>query len=436
MEWYYSLVLIVAMLLFFMIIGVPIAFSLGLTGFLGLLVFGEPQIALNVVNMIAYKGPQNFVLLAVPLFIFMAQLLIFSGIATVTYDGLSKVFSGVPGGLGLASVTLGVGLAAATGSSTASLGTIAPMAIKEMTDRGYAGWFAAGVLGGAGGIAIIIPPSILLIVYGFIAEVSVAKLFMAGVFPGLLIGLLYAVYTILLARLKPTWAPADPPQRFTDRLAGSLLLLPVLMIGIFIMAVIYLGITTPTEAGAVGVLLAFVAITVRRKLSWGNLYKALMETSRVSGFCLIIVVGALVFGFLVSFLRIPFHITEITVQLGFSPNILLLAVIALVLCLGTIMDTISIVLIIMPIILPALLAYGYDPIWLGIVLCMTIEIALITPPVGMNLFVLAGIAKPYGISFGDVVKGCFPYIICNLLAISFVIVFPIIALWLPNTMKV
>jgi tripartite ATP-independent transporter DctM subunit len=435
MEWYFMLMVVAGILIFFMLAGLPIAFSLGLTGFLGLLIFAGPIIAVRALNMVTYKGPQNFVLLAVPLFIFMAELLIFSGLGTVTYDGLSKLFSGLPGGLALASITMGVGFAAATGSSTASLGTIAPTAIKEMTDRRYAGWLAAGALGGAGGIAIIIPPSILLIVYGFIAEVSVAKLFMAGFFPGLLMGILYAFYTLILAKLRPDWAPADTSAPFKERIAGLLLLTPVLIIGFFIMAAIYLGVTTPTEAGAIGVLLAFITIALRRKLSWSALYNAMLETARVTGFCLIIVVGAILFGFLMSYLRIPFYITELTAKLGLSPFLLLFAIILLVLFLGTIMDTISIVLIIVPIVLPVLLVHELNPIWLGIILCMTLEIALTTPPVGMNLFVLAGIAKPFGISFVDVIKGSFPYIVCDMIAITFVILFPSLALWLPNTMR-
>lgn len=429
------LLIVVGILVSFMLVGIPIAFSLGLTGFIGLFIFAGSDVAICALSMVTYKGPQNFVLLAVPMFIFMAELLIFSGLGTVTYDGLSKLFSGLPGGLALASITMGIGFAAASGSSTAALGTIAPTAIKEMTDRRYKGWVAAGALGGAGGIAIIIPPSILLIVYGFIAEVSVAKLFMAGFFPGLLMGILYTAYTLILAKLKPELAPADTSVLLIERVVGFLMLLPVLGMGFFVMAVIYLGVTTPTEAGAIGVLLAFITITVRGKLSWTSLCNAMLETARLTGFCLIIVVGAILFGFLMSYLRIPFYITELTTDLGLSPNLLLCAVIVLVLFLGAIMDTISIVLIMVPIVLPVLVAQQMNPIWLGIVLCMTLEIALTTPPVGMNLFVLAGIAKPFNISFVDVVKGCFPYILCDMIAITFVILFPAIALWLPNTMN-
>lgn len=430
----FILIVVIAILLVFMMAGVPLVFCLGLTGFLGLLIFADWDTATTAFRIIVYQSPQNFVLLAVPLFILMAEILVSCGIGASAYEGISKIFSGIKGGLAYATIVMFTAMGAATGSSTASLGAIGPSAIKEMTERKYVGWLATGVIGGTGGLAIIIPPSVLMIVYGFIAEVSVPKLFIAGVLPGLLMSMNYMIATAIIVAINPKWAPASPSISLKERILAVTSILPVLFLGILIMVVIYAGLTTPTEAAAIGVFGSLVVVVIYRKFSWSNLLEALIATAKVTGFALIIVVGALIFGFMLSYLRLPNYLAQWTIHRGFSPQLLLWALMVLLFFLGCIMDTISIVLIVVPIVLPMLLARGMDPIWLGLVICVNMEIALSTPPFGMNLFVTAGIAKPFGIPYRDVVIGNVPYILAALVSLVLCIIFPNIALWLPNLM--
>jgi len=428
-------IIVISILLFFMLTGVPLAFSLGLTGFLGLLIFSGLDTAINTVRLIVFESPQNFLLLAVPLFILMAELLVCCGIGTLAYEGIAKVFSGFKGGLAYATIIMFTAMGAATGSSTACLGSIGPSAIKEMTERKYAGWLAAGVISGTGGIAIIIPPSILMIVYGFIAEISVSQLFIAGILPGLLMAANYIITTAIIIKINPKWAPASPSLSRKERIVALRSVLPVVLLGIFVMAIIYAGLTTPTEAAAIGVFASFIIVVMYKKISKSNLLNALIATVKVTGFALIIVVGALIFGFMMSYLRLPNYLAQWTLGFNLSPMMLIVAVMVLLFFLGCIMDTISIVLIVVPIILPMLLTHGMNPIWLGLIICMNMEIALSTPPLGMNLFVVAGIAKPFGITYEELLIGNIPYILSNIVSLTLVIIYPNIALWLPNLMS-
>lgn len=434
MEWTVMFSILVGILILLMAAGVPIAFCMGGAGFIGLLILAGPKVAINTVRVISFQSPQNFILLAVPLFILTAELLVWSGIGTRTYSGIAKVFSGIKGGLAYSTIALFTAMGAATGSSTAALGAIAPAAIKEMTDRGYRGWFSTGVIGGTGGLAIIIPPSIPMIIYGFVADVSVAKLFMAGVLPGLVMAANYMLTTWILVKINPKWAPASPSLPFKERMSALITLFPIIGLGLFLISIIYFGFTTPTEAAALGVFASLIIVIAHRKFSLSTALKALLSTARVTGFALIIVVGALIFGFLMTYTRATARLTEFTLSLNLSPLMLLIAVQILLLILGCLMDTISILLIVIPIVLPMLRANGMDPIWLGLLICQNMDIALSTPPVGMNLFVVTGLAKPFGITYSDVVKGNMPYVISALVSMVIVMAFPAIALWLPNKM--
>jgi tripartite ATP-independent transporter DctM subunit len=434
-EWYIALLLIILGLFALFSTGLPIALVLGLVGFFGLFVLASPDIALNTISMMLYTAPVNFVLLAIPLFVLMAQIIIFTGIASDLYDAMEKIFAGFRSGLALASIGAGTAFAAVTGSSTANCATIGPVAMGEMINRGYDKRLAAGSIAAAGGLAVIIPPSILFILYGYIAEVSVAKLFMAGLIPGLIMAAGYSVYVILLVKFKPSIAPPPEHIGMKDRLLPLIKVWPIAALAFIILGSMYGGITTPTEAAAVGVLGALILSFIYRKFTLKKFYEALMATAHTTGFVMLIVVAALIFGFLMSFLRIPWRFTEAAVAFEFSPLLLLLASVMGILMLSTIMSAAPLILVIVPIVLPAMLQVGLDPIWLGVVLGIAVEMGQTTPPVGMNLFVLAGVGKPYGVTFWDVTVGALPFLGADAVAIALVIGFPSLALWIPNSMS-
>ncbi|MDP6510458.1 MAG: TRAP transporter large permease [Dehalococcoidia bacterium] len=433
-EWYIALLLIILGLFALFSTGLPIALVLGLVGFFGLFVLASPDVALNTISMMLYTAPVNFVLLAIPLFVLMAQIIIFTGIASDLYDAMEKVFAGFRSGLALASIGAGTAFAAVTGSSTANCATIGPVAMGEMISRGYNKRLAAGSIAAAGGLAVIIPPSILFILYGYIAEVSVAKLFMAGLIPGLIMAAGYSTYVILLVKFKPSIAPPPDSVSLKERLLPLIKVWPIAALAFMILGSMYGGITTPTEAAAVGVLGALVLSFIYRKFTLKKLYEALMATAQTTGFVMLIVVAALIFGFLMSYLRIPWRFTEAAVAYEFSPLLLLLSSVMGILLLSTIMSAAPLILVIVPIVLPAMMQAGLDPIWLGVVLGIAVEMGETTPPVGMSVFVLAGVGKPYGVTFWDVTAGALPFLMADAVALALIIAFPILAMWIPNSM--
>ena len=433
-EWSTATVLIILVLLALFSLGLPIAFTMGLVGFAGLYFLASPQVALQTVGVQVYSVPLNFILLAVPLFILMAQLIIVTGLGTDLYTAMEKFLSGTPAGLALATLGAGTVFAAVTGSSVAACATIGPVALKEMSERGYRKSLAAGCIAGAGGLAVIIPPSILFILYGFVAEISVAKLFIAGIIPGLLMAGFMALYTLLRVWQDPSIAPLSPGLPVKQRLFPLIRVWPMIVLIIMVLGSMYGGVTTPTESAAVGVLGSLILAIIFRRLNIRNIRVALLATARTTGFLLFIVVGALTFGFLMSYLRIPIRLTDAVTTAEMSPWTVLIMVNIVFLFLGMLMDAASLVLIVVPLLLPTLLLGGFDPIWLGVVLCVNIEMGLLTPPVGLNLYVLQGVGKPYGINFADVVRGSLPYVGAQAVAWLLVIIFPALALWLPSRM--
>ncbi|MFN8533926.1 MAG: TRAP transporter large permease subunit [Dehalococcoidia bacterium] len=427
-------ILIFGSLILLMALSLPIAFTLGLVGFLGLYFLASPTVAVRAVGIQIYSVPTSFTLLAAPLFILMAQIIILSGLGARLFSAMERMLSGTPAALALASLGAGTVFAAATGSSTASCATIGPVALAEMKKRRYDLGFAAGAVAGAGGLAIVIPPSVPMIVYGFVTETSVAKLFLAGFLPGILMASFMAIYAMVRVWRNPKIAPPTPGLPLKERFKALLEIWPLLVLITMVLGSMYGGIATPTEAAAVGVLGSLLLAVLYGGFTLGKLKDALVTTAHTTSFVFTIVVGALVFGFLLSYLRLPEAFSEAVVRAGLEPWQFLLAVNILLLILGCLMDGLTILLVAIPIVVPPLLAAGYDPIWLGLVLIINIEIGMLTPPVGMNLFVISGIGKPFGLTFDRVARGAFPFILAQMAAWILVMLIPDIALWLPRTM--
>lgn len=414
--------------------GVPIAFTMALVGFFGLYFLASPSVAINATTIQIYEVPLNFVLIAAPLFILMAQIVIFTGLGADLYGSMEKFLSGTPGSLALAGIGAGTVFAAATGSSTAACATIGPISLDEMTKRGYSRSLAAGSIAGAGGLAMMIPPSVLFILYGYVAQTSVAKLFLAGVVPGLMMAVAYGLFTILRVKRNPALAPGVPSLPWRERILALKKVWPLVALIILVLGSIYGGITTPTEAAAVGVLGSLILAGVYRKLTIQNIKDALIQTAHTTCFIFFIVVAATIFGFLMSYLRIPVRLTEAVTGAQMSPWVVLIIVNIIFIFLGMVMEAASLVLIVVPLILPTLLALGFNVTWLGVIVCLNIEMSMTTPPVGMNLYVLQGVGAPFGIRFGDVVKGALPYLGADLVVMILLMLIPSLALWLPGTM--
>ena len=420
-----------------MVLGIPIAAAMGLVGFFGLAAVASTKVALGAIDLALVSAGSNFTLISVPMFIFMAEILVFSDVSRRLFDAAAKLLGGLPGTLLLGSRLATTLFSAVTGSSVASSATIGSVAIPEMISRGYDRRLSVGSVAAGGALAIVMPPSIVLIIYGFVAEVSVAKLFIAGVIPALLIAAGYLAWNIIIAIRRPDLAPRLATVPAAERLRALKGIWPVILLATLVLGTIYVGVATVTEAAAIGVLGSLALAAMARKLTLANLASALLGTARITGFVFMILIGALIFGFLLSYLKVPAHMSELLLGLDVNRWVILTWVIAVFLVLGTFMDVLAILLVAVPVIVEPMRALGFDPIWLGIVLTIVMEMGLTTPPFGMNLFVVQGVAAytGYPISYSDAVAGSAPYLIADAAALLLVVLFPALALWLPSLIQ-
>jgi len=423
MEWYVILILASLVLLLLMVLGVPIAFSLGSVA-LGLgIVFIGPRI-LYLFGTLAYGKVNSFALVAVPLFIFMAEMILVSGAAKDAFEALDKWLSALPAGLAIASQVACALFAAVCGASTATTAVIGGMAVPEMVDRGYAKRLATGSIAAGGALGVLIPPSILLIIYGIIAEQSIGQLFIGGIIPGIMLMVLRIAYFIGRVIIDPSMAPREKEVTWEDRFRCLWKIMPLLIVAIFMFGALYSGIATPTEVA--------IAASYRR-LTWGHVKEAFEKTARTTCFVIWILVAAASFGYVLSFLNVPQNLVGWALGLGVSPYVILVAVNFLLFALGCIMDPAAIIMVTVPMLAPLMEAIGFDLIWFGVMFVVNMELAEITPPLGLNLYIMKAVAPP-GITLNDIIIGSIPFMILDIVGLIFVIIWPQLVLWLPSTM--
>jgi len=420
--------LVLAMLL---VLGIPIAVSLlisGLTGYV--LVIGIAP-GISALAQTAYSSLNSFVIIAIPLYILMGQLMLKGGAGRDLFDLAQRAAGRLPGGLAIAAILASAVFAAISGSSTATAATIGSISIPEMLARGYDRRLAAGCVAVAGSLGILIPPSISFILYSLVTDASVGKLFLAGVLPGIMLAVLFAAYSMFAVR-RGNPAGEEPGNgraiSLTVDMFGSLLIIPLVLGGI------YLGWFTPTEAAAVGVTYALVlTVAVKRSMTWRLFWQATRDSVTTSAMILMLIAGAAVFANTLSLLRVPLEVATWLEGLDLSAWQFLLAVNVLYLVLGMFMDASAAILVTVPILLPGLEALHIDLIWFGVILVINMEIGAVTPPVGMNLFVVQALREDYSIL--DVLTGSLPYACMGLIGLALVMIFPQIALFLPGFMQ-
>jgi len=421
---------ILAILLFLLLAGVPIAFALGAVGTGMLLVEG---FSLVMVPQGLLSAADNFVLLAVPLFLLMSTVLLKGGVGQDLFAAVQSWVGHWPGGLAVATVLSCALFSAISGSSVATAATIGVVAVPEMIKRGYPPPFVYGLIAAGGTLGILIPPSIPLIIYGVIAEESISALFLAGVIPGLLLSGGFIAFAMLYARFSGRTA-ALPKASWTERWRASLRALPTVLIAAVIFAGIYSGAFTPTESAAVGLGLAVIAVAVLRMASGDTpldpraLWEAAGEATRTTVTIFLIVVCAKIFGKAITLYLIPQEIAMALTTTIETTALFILVTSLVLLLMGFFLESLSMLLIFVPVVLPSLRGMGIDPVWFGIYFMILIECALITPPVGLNLFVLQAVAKA---KLEEVVRGVWPFILIMLALVVLLYVFPSLALYLP-----
>jgi C4-dicarboxylate transporter DctM subunit len=430
-----ELILVLGSALLLSLISVPIAAALGLVGFFGLLFTFGPKIALGAITIIVSSSVRHFSLVSVPMFILMAEILIFSDLSKRLFENAAKLLGGLPGSLLLGTRFATTLFSTLTGSSVASSAAIGMAAIPEMVSRGYDRGLTAGSVVAGGGLAIVLPPSIILIVYGYIAEVSIPALFMAGIIPGLIMTACYVAWNLIIAIKRPDLAPRSPAVTKREWIVALLETGPLMALTAVIMGSIYGGFTTVTEAAAIGVAGALVLSAFTGKLTFANMRGALLGTARIAGFVFLIVIGALIFGFLITYLKIPAQMTQAILVGGLNRWAVLGLVMIIFLFLGTFMEPLPTLLIVVPIVIGPLKTLGFDPIWLGVILAVVLEMGLTMPPFGINLFIVQGTAEHtgYPVTYGEVARGSAPYLVADAIALAIIMLFPATALWLPTS---
>lgn len=379
-------------------------------------------------GQVVWSASDSSLLVAIPFFVLLGEVLVRAGIAERTYRALDTWFSWLPGGLIHANIATATLFSATSGSSVATAATVATVAMPQAKRLGYDPRLFSGAIAAGGTLGIMIPPSINLIVYGFLTETSIPQLFLAGLVPGLLLALGFMAVSALLCAFWPRLGGGGNRYGWGERLASLLDLLPILLLFAVVIGSIYLGWATPTESAAIGVAMAMLIAGARRGLSLAALRDALLGTIRVTAMIMFVIVGAYFLNYTLASAGLGQALRDLLDGLGLGPTGTLLALVALYLVLGFFIETLSLMVATIPIVVPIVLALGYDPVWFGILLILLIEMALITPPVGLNLYVVQGARKSGSLS--EVMVGAVPYVAVMLTMAGLLIAFPGIALWL------
>jgi C4-dicarboxylate transporter DctM subunit len=418
------------LLLALMAAGMPIGFAMLLLGFTGFTYLVRFSGAFALMNTVSYNTISNYDYCVLPLFLLMAAICLNAGLGRSLFRLAYILIGRLRGGLSVATIGACAIFAAASASSIATAATIGVVAIPEMKRYKYNSALAAGCVAAGGTLGILIPPSGILIIYGIFTRQDIAKLFIAGVIPGIILALMFIAMVYIRVRLNPNLAPAGPATNLKEKMAAVSDSLEMVILILLVLIGLIIGWFTPTEAGAVGACGAILFSLIRRRLSWQGFKDSVIDTMRNTGMIFIIVIGALIFSAFLAMTTIPMEVADWVSGLGLSPTVIIIIIILMYLVLGTFMEELSMILLTIPIFYPVVTMLGFDPIWFGIVIVLVVEMGMISPPVGMTMFVVKGIAPD--IPMGTIFKGVLPFWgIVALLAILLV-AFPQIALFLPG----
>ena len=433
MEWWALLSLIIGTLVFMLLFGFPVAFAFLLTDVIFTFALMGTS-GLEVLTLHFYSSLASFVLSPAPMFILMGELMFHSNLAIGTLDVLDRWLNRLPGRLSIVAAVSGTIFAATSGSSMANTAMLGTVLLPEMKKRGYSDFMSVGPIIGAGGLAILIPPSALAVIFASIAQISVGKMLMGGVIPGILLGAMFCAFIVLCAVIKPSCAPSfhTEPTPLATKLALTFkYLVPVGFIIFAVLGMMFLGLATPTEAAALGAMATIIINVFMGQFNFLMLKKTLKGTLEVTVMVLMIIAASKTFSSVLAFTNVTDSMVAMVKGLAFHPLGIMIAMQAIVVILGCLMEPVSIMMITLPIFMPIVNALGFDPIWFAVIMLVNIEMGNLTPPFGMLLFVMQGVA-PKGISFATIVWAAFPYMMFDIVMIGAIMIWPRIALWLPG----
>jgi len=438
MEWYLSLAFIVGLFLVTLLIGMPVAFSFLFVNSVGAILWWGGLAGLRQLIISIAGSVTTFSLMPVPMFILMGEVMFYSGVAQRTMDILDEWMGRLRGRLALLAVAGGALFATLSGSAVSGTAMLGSTLVPEMEKRGYKKPMSLGPILGSGGLAIMIPPSALGVLLACLANISVGGILIAIIFPGLLMATLYASYIIIRCRLQPSLAPhyekTIPP--LTKRLADfARYVLPLSIIVFLVIGVIFLGLATPSEAAALGALGTFVMAALYGRLNWKVAKGAIASTTRITVMMFMIFTGSMAFSQILAFTGATVGLCKLATALPVSPMVILVSMQLVLLAMGTFMEPLSIMMVALPVYLPIIHALHFNPMWFGVIMLLNMEMATTTPPFGLSLFVMKGVAPP-DTTMKDIYLAGLPFLGCDLIAMLIIMFFPSLALWLPSHMVI
>jgi tripartite ATP-independent transporter DctM subunit len=415
-----------------MALRVPIGIAMGLVGLVGFGVLAGPDPALKLLAQSPLRTATAGEFAVIPMFLLMGALASTSGMSRELFRAANSFLGHLKGGLGIATIAACGGFAAICGSSVATAATFSTVAYPEMRRYGYPQGFATGVVAAGGTLGIMIPPSTVFAIYGLMTEQDIGKLFVAGIIPGIVAVTMYMITIGLIGAIRPNVLPAGPRSPWSERRAALRDIWAVSLLFLFIIGGLYGGLFTVTEAAGTGAGGAFIIAVLRRRLSRADFWRACVETVRTTAAVFTILIGALLFGYFLTITQTPQKVTAFLTELGLGRYGVLILIMLMYLVLGCILDAMAMIILTIPIILPVIKALGFDPIWFGVIIVMTVELGLITPPVGMNVFVIKSVVRD--VSIATIFRGVLPFVVTDILRLAVLIAFPVLATFLPSHM--
>jgi tripartite ATP-independent transporter DctM subunit len=411
---------------------VPIAFAMAIVGLVGIGLMRSWPAAMSSTTT-EILDIAKYTLSVVPLFVLMGNFVTRAGLSRELYQAAYAFIGHRRGGLAMSTVLACAGFGAICGSSIATTATMSRVAMPEMRRFRYADSFAAGSIAAGGTLGILIPPSVIMVIYGIMTEQSIGALFAAGIVPGLLAVALYVIAAALVTRRHPDWGPPGQRSSWAERLAALKNIWGVILLFGVVMGGMYGGLFTPTEAAGVGATGGFLFAWARRTLTWASLYQTLVDSSRTTAMLFTIVIGASIFATFINFTSLPADLRDFVSQFQIHPIAVVIAICVIYVILGTAMEELSMILLTVPIFFPLIVHLGLDPIWFGVLIVCIVEIGMISPPVGMNIFVLRSMLPD--VASTSIWKGVLPFLYADIVRLAILIAFPVLSIWLPQTLK-
>lgn len=423
----------IVFLLVLLAISIPVGVAMIVVGFLGIAYLISWGGALNMMSLVPFAKASSYTLSVVPLFILMGHFGFHSGLSRDMYNAAYHWLGRLRGGLAMATIAGCAGFASICGASPATAATMGTVCIPEMKKYGYDSSLATGSVAAGGTLGILIPPSLGFVIYGIISENSIISLFISGIIPGIVLSLLFMAAIYVAVSRRPGIAPDGPGFTWKERFVSLRSVWTVALLFIFVIGGMFFGFFSPTESAAIGAFGTLLIMIFRKKFTLENFFSSLLATGKTTGMVFLILIGAFVFGYFIALSRIPAALTAFVSDLPLHPTVIMIGILLVYVLLGCFMDAIAMVSLTVPVFYPVVIGLGFDPIWFGVVVIAVMEMGLITPPVGMNVYVLAGVAK--GVPIEVIFRGIFPFLAALVVFVALLFLFPNAVLWLPNVMR-